>query len=528
MTKDQDGNKNAGKYWIKGICNAPELFNVTFIPGIYTILPREVTLQVEDKESFIGERLKELTYITVKGSIVNGDQVVDLSTNADPAKAGTYDIVGKSKTVNYKLTVKPGKYTVKRKEATSPDTADVTVQILDKTSYYGDAIVDPDFSITKGNVKKEELKEYIKLTKAKGTSVGSYKITGKCKDTKKWNVTFLDGTYTIKKRKLSIKVDDKTSFVGEELVDPTYTITSGSLIGSDEVLDLSTNADSQKVGSYEIIAKCKNTNYDVTIENKGTYTVKEKPAEKVTVQIADVTVTYGDIIPDFEFSVSAGNVTKAEITPYITLSKDGDNNGVGEYIITGVCTKPEKYDVTFTNGKCVITKRLLSVKADDKQTYEGEALVDLTYTLTAGSIVNGDDVIYITSDADPVVIGEYPITVTCKNSNYDVQSEGATYRVKAKPQPPKDEEEVGPGSSDNPPSSSGPNDQEEVVSPVTPTPSDPAKSEEESSEDADSGNSEVTPPADDPSDEVQPSVPTPSENKGPEELPEVSEMVPTP
>ena len=531
ITVTKQEGRNAGQYWITGTYNdLQQLFDVTFVPGIYTILPREVTLQAEDKESFVGDTLKTLTYTTVSGSIVNGDKVVELSTKAEPAKAGTYNIVGKCINSNYKLTVKVGKYTVKAKGSSSSETnpINVTVKILDKFSYYGDKITDLDFSVTKGDVKKDELKKYIRLEKADGNKVGNYAITGKSTGDK-YKVTFENiGTYSIKARKLSIKVDDKESFVGEALATLTYSVISGSVVAGDEVIELSTNADSAKVGNYDITAKSKNPNYDVTIENKGTYTVKEKPAQKVTVQIADVTVTYGDIIPDFDFSISSGNVTKAEITPYITLSKDGDNNGVGEYIITGVCTKPEKYDVTFTNGKCIITKRLLSVKADDKQTYEGEALVDLTYTLTAGSIVNGDDVILLTSDVDPVVIGEYPITVTCKNSNYDVQSEGATYRVKAKPQPPKDEEEVGPGSSDNPPSSSGPNDQEEVVSPVKPTPYDPAKSEEESSEDADSGNSEVTPPADDPSDEVQPSVPTPSENKGPEELPEVSEMVPTP
>ena len=83
-----------------------------FVSGKYTIIPREVTLQADNKESFVGEALKPLTYTTLSGSIVKGDTVVTLSTSADSKKAGTYDIVGKCINTNYKLTVKVGKYTV--------------------------------------------------------------------------------------------------------------------------------------------------------------------------------------------------------------------------------------------------------------------------------------------------------------------------------------------------------------------------------------------------------------------------------
>lgn len=471
LTK-QDG-KTVGQYWITGTCIAPSLFDVKFIPGIYTINLREVTLQAENKESYVGEKLKDLTYTVLKGSIVNGDEVVKLYIEGDPTKVGTYDIKDKWKNPNYTLTVKVGKYTVKEKSSSSGSEEtkpiDVTVKILDKSSYYGDTIVAPDFSITKGNVEKSVLAKYITLKKDNGNNVGSYKITAKCKDTGgKYKITVENvGTYTIKARKLSIKVDNKESFVGETLATPTYSVISGSVVAGDDVIEFSTNADSSKAGTYYITAKSKNSNYNVNISNKGVYTVKKKD---VTVKIENATVTYGESV-DPDFSVLSADVTKDEIDPYITLSKEGGNN-VGSYRIIATCSDNNKYNVTFIEGTYTITQRIIVVKADDKMTYEGEALADLTYTLTSGSIIAGDNVISLSTTATPTALGEYPITVSCLNSNYVLHSENGTYRVKAKPQPPKDEEEeVGESSS------SGPSDEEDDVEPNKPTPSAPKESE---------------------------------------------------
>ena len=490
ITLTKQGGKNAGQYWITGTCNAPTFFDVTFVPGVYTITLRDVTVQAENKESLVGEKLEPLTYTTISGSIVNGDKVVELSSKANSSKAGTYDIVGKCINPNYNLTIKVGKYMVKAKGSASDtkpsDTKpSVTVKIDNKESYYGDKITSLSFSVTKGDVKKDELKKYIRLEKADGNSVGNYAITGKCTDDSKYKVSFENvGTYTIKPRKLSIKVDNKESFVGETLATLTYSVKSGSVVSGDKCIELSTNADSAKTGTYDIVGRCVNSNYEATIE-KGVYTVKEKPVEKVTVQIGNVTVTYGESAePDF--SVISGNVTKEEIAPYINLSKEGDNN-VGTNKITGTCSDTSKYNVTFIEGTYTITQRIIVVKADDKMTYEGEALAELTYMLTAGSIVAGDNVISLATTATPTAVGEYPITIRCLNSNYVLQAENGTYRVKAKPQPPKDdEEEVEGDTSSSSPSESeeGPKDEdeEEEVKPSQPTPSAPNESADESEE----------------------------------------------
>ena len=240
---------------------------------------------------------------------------------------------------------------------------------------------------------------------------------------------------------------------------------------------------------------------------------KEEPKKKdVKVVIANKSSIYGEKLEDLDFSVTG--VKKEEIKPYLTLTKEQGNN-VGNYPITGTCSS-SKWNVTIVPATYTITQRSLTVKIDDKQSMEGEALQQLSFTITFGNIVNGDTVISLSTNADPSVIGECPISGQPINSNYSIQIEEGTYRVKAAPHIPKDdEEEVGPGSGDNPP---GPSDPKEEVEPDKPTPSDPKDAEEgNSSDDTSSGPS-------DSDEEVNPYNPTPS---APKDIEENLELVTT-
>ncbi len=513
ITLTKQAGKTVGQYWITGSCTNP-MFDVTFIPGIYTINLRDVTIQAENKESYVGENLKDLTYTVSRGSIVNGDEVVKLYIDGDPTKVGIYDIKDKWKNPNYNLTVKVGKYTVKKKssssgsEETQTKPINVAIKILDKSSYYGNTIVDPDFSITKGNVKKSELSKYITLKKEDGNNVGSYSITAKCKDTGgKYKITVENGTYTIKARKLSIEVDNKESFVGDGLETLTYTVKSGSVVAGDEVIEFSTNADPSKAGTYDITAKSKNSNYDVKISNKGVYTVKERPRKKAIVQILHCSSVYGEPISDYKQFTISGDITMEEMIQFLSITKE-DGSNVGDYPLNGTCSNPE-WDVTVLGATYTITSRPLSVKAEDVLIYQGEAIPnELPYTITSGSIVAGDSPISVTTQADPNNIGEYPIVVIPKNSNYDIQVENAILRVKAKPQPPKDEEEEVEGDkSSSSPSETEEGPKEEEVKPSQPTPSSPVDGPSDAEED------------------VEPNKPTPSAPKESELADDESEVV---
>ncbi len=531
VTKEK--GETVKKYKLTPICSAPDKYDVTWVGDAwYTIVQRPANAIIHNKQSYAGEKLEPLTCEV--SNLAPGDKssdVISLDTKADLNKVGKYDILGTCKNPNYKMIteIPKGTYTVIAKSNTQPNKPDkpskpdkplidVTLKVQNIYQTYGESEKTLSVKVVKGSMTEAEINKYVKLRKDSGTSVGEYKITHTCTaPLDKFNITWQEGSYYIVARKVSIQVDDKESFVGDKLATPTYSIISGSVVSGDECIRLTTNADASKVGKYEINATCINSNYDITA-NKGVYTVKAKPAIPVTIKIESKTSIYGDSIVELDFSISSGDVTKVQIAPYITLTKEGDNN-VGSHKITGSCSDP-KYNVTFIEGEYTITQRSISVKADDKLTYEGEPLAELTYMLTSGSIVEGDTVISLSTTATPTSIGEYPITIGILNSNYVIQSEEGKYRVKAKPQPPKDEEvEIGGDDSSSSPSESeegeGPKDEEEEAKPTHPTPSQPEDDTSVSSEEEEVDIEPSSPidgggPRDDYGEEVEPEKPTPT------------------
>lgn len=76
----------------------------------------------------------------------------------------------------------------------------------------------------------------------------------------------------------------------------------------------------------------------------------------------------------------------------------------------------------------------MTITADDQEVAEGSEAPELTYTITAGEIIAGDDLkIELTSDYNTTAkAGEtFTITVTCDNVNYEVTAVDGTLTVTA-------------------------------------------------------------------------------------------------
>jgi len=437
ITLTKEAGKEVGTYKITGKCSGKE-YDVTFINGTYTITKNKMKVKIDSKTSYEGEPLKKLTYQIVEGHLVNGDKadkVFKLETNADSTKAGRYKITGKTINKNYHINYKYGKYVVEEKN--SDEKIPVTIKIDDKSSVYGSPQKELTYTITSGNVKKKDLKGCITLTKESGTAVDTYAITGKC-SSKKYDVTFINGIYTITKNKMKVKIDSKTSYEGEALKELTYQIVEGGLVNGDtaeEVFELQTDADITKTGKYKITGKTINKNYYIDYEY-GEYVVEEKNSDEkipVTIKIDDKSSVYGSQQKELTYTITSGNVKKKDLEGCITLTKES-GTAVDTYAITGKCSS-EKYDVSFINGTYTITENEMKVKIDSKTSYEGETLKKLTYQIVEGGLVNGDkaeEVFELQTDADITKAGRYKITGKTINNNYHVDYEYGEYVVEVK------------------------------------------------------------------------------------------------
>ena len=281
------------------------------------INPKPVTVTVMDKSKVYDGTAPSVT--SDKGSdwtdpdsgIIGDDDLgVTLSVTGSDKDAGTYEINGTWTNQNYKVTFNPGEFQI--------DPRNIKVTIGHAEGVYGDM---PDLSKvvltyqpTTGNAGLAPNEHSISgislsaMTAAAGgtpvdgaTKVGKYVIAG-TDNNNNYNVTFVNGSYTVKVRPVTVTIADKESLYGQDTVQLTCSVTGGSMAnGEDLGITLETTAVmGSDAGIYAISEKSRNTavaaNYAVTVQGetafggdstKATYTVKKAG---LTVAFTDPTV----------------------------------------------------------------------------------------------------------------------------------------------------------------------------------------------------------------------------------------------
>ena len=165
--------------------------------AIFTITARPVTVTPEVKTSVYGERTLALSYTTeglIEGDTLEGELACDLGKDV-----GTYPITkGTLFNKNYVITVVEGvEYEITPRA--------ITITINDAESEYGQVDATLTYSVTKGNVVGEDNLN-VTLTRESGSAMGFYEISG-VHNNSNYTVTFINGTYTIKKYKAVITVE---------------------------------------------------------------------------------------------------------------------------------------------------------------------------------------------------------------------------------------------------------------------------------------------------------------------------------
>ena len=331
------------------------------------------------------------------------------------------------------------------------DPAKITVQIGNKSSAYGNDIVDLTYTVS-GDKYDDESTIFSLSTKATSASnVGSYAIVGTAtgENSKNYTVTFsgsndAEGVYTITKRNLTITVTGSIAY-GEDA--PTkvadYTVNfSDALEGDVETLKglLSITAGDYSAGNDK-------GNYDLTVSGNedaasdqtwknynisyGTSTLTVE-ARAIEVKIADVTTTYGTMgelkvnvtksdnldpifIDDLVSSVTDTSDPARYAKVFKLVLKDKEDKVVnytatldnGTYsIVLDDNFKNENYEITVTEGTYTVGRLGLSItlsqnlhEGETSPVYDGAAWTysaKATYTVAgqSGEIDFTDQIVY--------------------------------------------------------------------------------------------------------------------------------------
>lgn len=236
---------------------------------------------------------------------------------------------------------------------------------------------------------------------------------------------------------IEVKVDDQSKVYGDADPELTYTVKYFDHEGNEIAADTLPVADSvavtvsreagEDVGFYDITA-------DATLNDAVHYVLVSvtedaqleiTPAE-LTITLDDQEKTYGGTDPEWTYEVAGLKNGDDESVLNIATNRESGEN-VGEYVITTTAAN-DNYTITIIDGTLTITKKEITVTANDKTKTYGDA--DPEFTFTVEGLVNGDtedDLEIQMSRTKGENVGEYTISVKAAAENAVVKNYEITY-----------------------------------------------------------------------------------------------------
>ncbi|MDZ4203114.1 MAG: MBG domain-containing protein [Gallionella sp.] len=228
----------------------------------------------------------------------------------------------------------------------------------------------------------------------------------------------LNNTYaplTISQRPITVTADAKSKVYGDADPALTYAVTTGNLVGSDSLTGALTRATGENVDTYTIDASAlSNGNYLITKQN-GTLTISQRP---ITVTADAKSKVYGDPDPTLTYAITTGSLVGSDSLTGALTRAAGEN--VNSYTIDATALTNGNYLITKQNGTLTIDQRPITVTADAQNKTVGQTDPVLTWQLTNGSTLLGNDLLVGSlARATGENAGTYPIGQgTLANDNY--------------------------------------------------------------------------------------------------------------
>ena len=404
---------DAGTY-TAGITVGGQTASVTYEIGKATPMAKDFVFAAPGNLNYDGNS----KIVTVSSTKISMDDVTVKyydkdGKEAEPKNAGDYIVkIDVAESTNYAaakgLTADGWKFTI-AKNTTTPDVT------LSGDMVYKKQQIQPTVTVKIGNTTLEKDKDYTVTygeNKNAGKSAGTVTITAKGNYDFAQIVKMFDITAQI----IQVTAENKSSRVGYDLVELTYTC-APALIGTDKFSGaLETTADKDKAGTYGITqgTLTLGSNYNIVF-TPGTYTVEDKlPQDSFAFKdVVDgkVTKTYGDA--DFTIAVTgaaAGSTVTYASTDMSVVTVDAETGKVhimsaGTTTIKATAHETKDYtekeiSYTLTVAPKTLTKDDLTYSGPITKVYDGSnsAPSDLTVFVKPTSLV-GSDTLTITGSA---------------------------------------------------------------------------------------------------------------------------------
>ena len=403
-------------------------------------------INVNTADFTVKQKAATITINEIK-DIVYGDKVPDLSAKVDGVLDG--DSLSYTLETGYTVGARIGEYTAsvvfnaeaaenKNYAITAPDTTFNVVQkpLTIKLNNTATVAVGKTYKVEAEHLEKiglvagDTVTGYVTITK---DVAGTYYaddfdksnlvvMNADCYDISyEMSVTFIEVTFAIDFADVTLTYDGQPHGVVVTKTDESknYTITYGT---TENDCTLNSSPAYKNAGTYTIYFKV--VDNDTLAEHVGyvTLTINKKA---VTVTVKDVTITYGEEIPAFSYTVT-GLVEGETLSDEAVYSGAGTDAGVYDISVSGL-TASDNYAVTVKTGTLTINKKTAEVAWSIAESYvynDGQTLPTATYEgKTANLIFTKDGKACEFKNA-----GTYTVTIADDN-NYDLTGSETTKTI---------------------------------------------------------------------------------------------------
>jgi len=427
---DRESGNNPGKYIInKGNISTSNNYYISeFRTGSLIIQKRKIELYVDNAEKVYGEEDPKFTFTTE--NTIDG-YAVTISFKRDYGEdVGDYTITYQSlNDQRYDISFHPAILTI--------NPYDIKVKADKRYKQYGDT--DPKYSVSvvEGKLQNGDAISEIEcgqMTREEGEQIGLYVINqGDYSLGQNYNIVFESGELEIIQAELVIQADKLTKKYGNLDNELTYTIIEGKVSFNDKFEGKLIREEGENIGVYEISQGTLsiNENYNMTFKG-ATFTI-EKRALTITADAASK--FYGEEDPEFTYALSEPLCnndildgclsrktasTEEEIPLYETTAR---------YPILSTLSNPN-YDITYIENYLTIKQRVINIKANNVSKMYREEDPELTYVITGGEILEGDEIsgnIYRISGEN---VGRYDIRSNLTlGRNYKIKFEKGVFEI---------------------------------------------------------------------------------------------------
>lgn len=346
---EREVGEDVGTYAVnKGILNNTN-YNITFISNNYTIYPKSILVSTTAEEKIYGDSDPEFIYRILGPGLVLGDSFSGSLERAVGEDVGTYAITQGTLTLgsNYTISMFTRNFTIQ------PKAIEITADV--KSKVYGE--VDPAFTyqITSGSLIGSDVLTG-NLTRVLGEDVGNYAINqGSLALNGNYNLSYVDANLEITPASVIIRVDTKSKIYGDSDPVLTYTVTTGSAIGSDAFTGSLERVAGENVGTYAIIqgTLVVDSNYDVTYVGDNLNIT----AKAIEITADAKTKVYGDLDPALTYQITVGSLEVGDVLTGALTRVSGEN--VGAHVINqGSLALNSNYTLSYVSDNLMITPAL--------------------------------------------------------------------------------------------------------------------------------------------------------------------------